>query len=105
MVAVVIKPILTEIERAIDTLERITPASSETSLDRFREAFVNRYESREVPLAIALDEEVGIGFSASNAPAAEASPLLVGLPFPQDPNRTAQITTFPRDAHLLELLT
>ncbi|MBI3725130.1 lantibiotic dehydratase [bacterium] len=54
----------------------------------FREAFRQRYEDREVPLVLALDEEAGIGFERSNAPGAEASPLLKGIAFPQAPSFT-----------------
>ena len=48
----------------------------------FRQQFTDRYGEREVALLEALDEEVGIGFMASSAPTAEASPLLNGLVFP-----------------------
>src|SRR5262249_26581577 len=48
----------------------------------FRDAFMTRYEGREVPLLEALDGEVGIGFALAAAGAADASPLLRGLPFP-----------------------
>jgi thiopeptide-type bacteriocin biosynthesis protein len=55
------------------------------SLAQWRAAFVQRYEGREVALAEALDEELGIGFEMSSAPSAEASPLLKGLAFPAGP--------------------
>jgi len=48
----------------------------------FRRAFIDRYGNREVPLLEALDEECGIGFRASRTVAANASPLLAGIPFP-----------------------
>jgi hypothetical protein len=50
-------------------------------LRQFREKFGARYETREVPLVEALDEESGIGFERTDAPGAEASPLLEGLVF------------------------
>jgi thiopeptide-type bacteriocin biosynthesis protein len=72
-------PVLEEIERAIALLHRIAPATDAGPLARFREAFVARYETREVPLAEVLDDEIGIGFAGGGG-AAEAAPLLEGLP-------------------------
>jgi thiopeptide-type bacteriocin biosynthesis protein len=74
--------VLDEIARAIDLLRRLSRPRGTDELSRFRDAFVERYETREVPLAEVLDEESGIGFAASQAPAAAASPLLDGLMFP-----------------------
>lgn len=56
--------VINEISRGIHVLHRLfsREPSSADPLRRFREAFVQRYEQREVPLLEALDEEVGIGF-------------------------------------------
>ncbi|MGR6967851.1 lantibiotic dehydratase [Geodermatophilus sp. URMC 61] len=72
--------VLSEISRGVRVLHQLAPARLRDSLSRFREAFRSRYETREVPLAEALDEETGIGFEVSDAPHAGASPLLAGLP-------------------------
>jgi thiopeptide-type bacteriocin biosynthesis protein len=74
--------VLDEIARAIDVLRKLARPRGTDELSRFRDAFVERYETRELPLAEVLDEESGIGFAASQAPAAAASPLLEGLMFP-----------------------
>jgi thiopeptide-type bacteriocin biosynthesis protein len=76
------KDVLDEVLRAIDLLRRLGRPRGADDVSRFRDAFLERYEGREVPLAEVLDEESGIGFAASQAPAAAASPLLEGLPFP-----------------------
>src|SRR5262249_8614503 len=52
-----------------------------------------------MPLVEVLDEEAGIGFQASTAPTAEASPLLAGLFFPSTGDEEASWT--PRDLFLL----
>jgi thiopeptide-type bacteriocin biosynthesis protein len=53
----------TELLRAVDLLQRITPAPPPNAdLAQFRDDFVMHYEDREVPLLEALDEEVGVGF-------------------------------------------
>ncbi|CAM3638072.1 lantibiotic dehydratase [Corallococcus sp. ZKHCc1 1396] len=71
--------------RGVALLHRLSPASESPSLRRFREAFVQRYEEREVPLLEALDEDVGVGFELASPEAAEASPLLRDLAFPSPP--------------------
>jgi thiopeptide-type bacteriocin biosynthesis protein len=76
------RDVLDELGRAVDLLRRFARPRGTDDLSRFRDAFGERYESREVPLAEVLDEESGIGFAASQAPAAAASPLLDGLAFP-----------------------
>jgi len=51
-------------------------------LARFRSQFKERYDGREVLLAEALDEELGIGFGAVDPVAAEESVLLDGVHVP-----------------------
>jgi thiopeptide-type bacteriocin biosynthesis protein len=77
--AVLGREVLRELERGVRLLHRITPVMPQENLDRFREAFVQRYEGREVPLLEALDEEAGIGFLQANVPSAETAPLLAGM--------------------------
>jgi lantibiotic biosynthesis protein len=74
--------VIAEVERGIELLRRLSRPRGADELSRFRDAFTERYEGREVPLAEVLDEESGIGFAASQAPGAAASPLLDGLAFP-----------------------
>ncbi len=77
--AVLGREVLRELERGVRLMHRILPAPPPEPLDHFRDAFVQRYEGRELPLLEALDEESGIGFMKSQTPGAEASPLLAGL--------------------------
>lgn len=76
------RDVIDEVLRATDLFRRLARPRGADDVSRFRDAFLERYEGREVPLAEVLDEESGIGFAASQAPAAAASPLLDGLPFP-----------------------
>jgi thiopeptide-type bacteriocin biosynthesis protein len=69
--------VLDEIARGIGILHRLEPPIDD--LRAFREAFVQRYDRRKVPLTEVLDEESGIGFGT---PAQPSSPLLSGLAFP-----------------------
>jgi thiopeptide-type bacteriocin biosynthesis protein len=71
--------VLEEIARGIEVLLRLSVDRPLEGLEKFRKDFSERYESREVPLLEALDEEVGIGFERSADFGAEASPLLRGI--------------------------
>jgi thiopeptide-type bacteriocin biosynthesis protein len=71
------RAVVDEIGRALELVAKLTPRLRDDPLERFRAAFTDRYEDREVPLMEALDEEIGIGFDVSRA--AESAPLLAGL--------------------------
>jgi thiopeptide-type bacteriocin biosynthesis protein len=69
--------VVDEIARALEMVAKLTPRVADDPLDRFRAAFIERYEDREVPLVEALDEEIGIGFDVSQT--VESAPLLAGI--------------------------
>jgi thiopeptide-type bacteriocin biosynthesis protein len=73
--------LISEIMRGVSILHQLALPPGPDGLARFREAFSERYQTREIPLVEALDEESGIGFERSNSPLAEGSPLLAGLSF------------------------
>src|SRR5262249_9985513 len=50
---------------ALETLRRIARPTLQVDLERFREQFVARYETRPVRLVEALDDERGIGFGGA----------------------------------------
>jgi lantibiotic biosynthesis protein len=88
------KAVVDEIVRGVNILRRLTDVPPENSgigseLARFRDAFVARYEEREVPVVEALDAEIGIGFPLSGESGGEASPLLNDLVFPAKSQETA----------------
>jgi thiopeptide-type bacteriocin biosynthesis protein len=94
--------VLDEILRGVVLLQRLARRSREDPLARFREAFVGRYEGRQVPLVEALDEDTGVGFGPSQAAATDASSLLDGLTFPPAVEET--LTWGRREALLLRKL-
>lgn len=51
-----------EISEVLTLLRRVAASGSESPIQRFQRAFVERYETSEVPLALALDPEIGIPF-------------------------------------------
>jgi thiopeptide-type bacteriocin biosynthesis protein len=94
--------VVTEMETGARMLHQLAPNYGGDALSRFREGFSARYETREVPLVEALDEEIGIGFQRSESPLADASPLLAQLPFPGIDGDAQRWTA--RDALLLNKL-
>ncbi len=83
-----------------DTLYRVTPKRNKDPLQAFRRSFVERYESREVRLVEALDEETGIGFQNGNSTSG-GSTLLQGLALRLDKEEQTQDWT-SRDSFLLQ---
>jgi len=66
--------VVTEIRVAAEILWRLRHRRR-TTLDRFRDEFVERYGDREVPLTVALDPDAGIGFGGSRWRRLEVSPF------------------------------
>ncbi|UUC47259.1 lantibiotic dehydratase family protein [Flavobacterium cerinum] len=54
------------LQKAIVFLNKITPKNDNPQLQKFTEKFRQRYEDREVPLALVLDNELGIGYPVNN---------------------------------------
>lgn len=80
-----------DILSGLTLLNRLTPPARETNLNRFRDAFLERYEQREVPLLEVLDTEMGIGYLQGNEGAGDVAPLVDDLALPGAPgNRAAQ---------------
>jgi thiopeptide-type bacteriocin biosynthesis protein len=92
--------VVSELLRGAEILQSLVRYRPHEGLRQFREQFTQRYESREVPLAQALDEENGIGFERSSSPTAEAAPLLAGLSLRYRQDQPAQWTR--RDTFLLD---
>jgi thiopeptide-type bacteriocin biosynthesis protein len=78
--------VLAEVQRGVALLHRVARVPHDDPLDRFREAFVARYEGREVPLVEALDPDCGVGFGAPAGAVTDAA-LLDDLKFPEAPAR------------------
>lgn len=72
--------VVRELDRAVALLARFD--GGDDSLRDFREAFLERYEGREVPLTEVLDEELGIGTGRGSQAGREA-PLLQTIPMGQ----------------------
>ena len=54
--------IKTELMHTVNFLNKISSTYSNYNLESFKKAFRNRFEDKEVPLLLALDPEIGIGY-------------------------------------------
>lgn len=79
--------VVEEVARGIEVLRRLAGPPGDP-LKQFREAFQDRYGTRQVPLLEVLDEEAGIGFAGQRQAAPVQAPLLDGIELPR--SRTAQ---------------
>ncbi|MBS1601487.1 MAG: lantibiotic dehydratase [Bacteroidetes bacterium] len=69
-----------EISRDIEDLYRITPFVPVHDLEDFKAEFYARYEEREVPLSLALDVEIGVGYGRYKGNGeADNVPLIEGV--------------------------
>ncbi len=73
--------VLAAAERAVSALHAASRLPVDGALERFRDAFLRRYDTHEVPLVEVLDGDAGLGYGGSAHP----TPLLRGLPFPEAP--------------------
>jgi hypothetical protein len=70
-----------EIDSTVTFLNKITSAQKNDGLIKFQEEFSKKFEEQEIPLQIALDPEIGIGYPVENG-SKDISPLLDGFILP-----------------------
>lgn len=70
-----------EILRGVEVLHALDRALQQDPLAQFKADFQERYQEQEVPLVLALDDEVGIGFERKDQPDAVPEPLLENIDF------------------------
>ncbi|MCY1077795.1 lantibiotic dehydratase [Archangium lansingense] len=89
----------------VSALSRLARSASRGGLKEFREAFEKRFETRLVPLALALDEESGVGFGKADADQAEmkGAAVLAGLRFGGAKSRAREAEDFPSALLLAKL--
>ena len=72
-----------DIQQALQFLNKITPISTvNNNLLRFKENFIKRYESKEMPLLFVLDNELGLGYAKNTS--GDICPLIDDLIIPQE---------------------
>ncbi|MFC5047982.1 lantibiotic dehydratase family protein [Aquimarina hainanensis] len=88
------------LQRMIPVFYAITAKTKKTALERFKDSFVERYETKEVPLTIALDTETGIGYGSV---AVDDTPFLDGISVPGVKQETVYQWTDQEEWWLREL--
>jgi hypothetical protein len=80
-----------EIESTVTFLNKIIPVSKDDNLSKFQEEFTKRFEEKEIPLLIALDPEIGIGYPKENGNK-DVSPLLDEFYLPKNIKPVQNVT-------------
>jgi lantibiotic dehydratase domain protein len=76
------KNIIRTISKSITVLSKLCNNNTLNPLKHFKEKFYDKYEEQEIPLTVALDTQVGIGYGKWNEINGDINPLLAGLPSP-----------------------
>lgn len=100
-VATLGQPVITELQSILSFFSKMGGLGT-SPLDGFRTAFYERYEEREVPLAMALDSELGIGYPVGHG-IGDISPIVDNLILPTQRQQTVR-TTMNGQTLLLERL-
>ena len=87
------RQLVEDVFRTVAFLNRVSPTFENENLKSFTEAFYARYEDEEVPLAVALDAESGVGYmqNAYNG----ITPLVDDLMFPMQRQNYISSRTHP----------
>lgn len=78
--------------RAVEALHSLVPASREGPLEQFKKDFRERYQDQEIPLLLALDEDIGIGFEHKQGTDSVPEPLIEDLGFPGEEANVSKAT-------------
>ena len=70
-----------DILHGVEVLHSLGRSAQVDPFKEFKEDFRERYQDQEIPLVLALDDEVGIGFERRDQPASAPEPLLEGIDF------------------------
>jgi lantibiotic biosynthesis protein len=68
--------LIKNIDNALIVLNKLSIFSENESLNKFKKDFYSTYEDEEIPLALALDVETGIGYATSDGGSYDISPLI-----------------------------
>ncbi|MEL6561286.1 MAG: lantibiotic dehydratase family protein [Bacteroidota bacterium] len=68
-----------KVDKALIFLNKLNSVVDNEQLNKFRDAFYNKYEDEEIPLSLALDVESGVGFPVDSQKSFDISPLVDDL--------------------------
>ncbi|MCO7184268.1 lantibiotic dehydratase family protein [Tenacibaculum sp. XPcli2-G] len=70
------KELIKNVDSALLVLNKLSIFSENEELKKFKKDFYSVYEDEEIPLALALDVEAGIGYATSDGGSYDISPLI-----------------------------
>ena len=97
------RDVIREIQSTLSFLNRLNPFGNNQDINEFKKAFTERYEDREIPLSLALDAEIGLGYPV-NRQSSDTSPFLFGFQLPQKENTGRQVNVNAQHTVLLNKL-
>ena len=71
--------VLTDLKEYVDFVGSISGTYQNGNLQAFQQAFVQRYETEEVPLMLALDNELGLGYPYAQGSHNDVNPVIDGI--------------------------
>lgn len=90
------------LQKTLKALNKLSSLGKSEDLKNFKEKFQERYEDAEISLVIALDNEVGVGYSSNNNSTGGFNPLVNDLIIPSKSINEIQFTWGKKDAFLFE---
>ncbi|PWV51819.1 lantibiotic dehydratase [Chitinophaga sp. S165] len=103
--AAIDKQLISDIQKGVDILSRLTPDISQinwgatSNLTAFKQAFTKKFEGREVPLLLALDNEIGVGYLQHFNNMANYSSLIDDLTWPAKEKKDKQEIGWLKELH------
>jgi len=85
-----------DLQEALEVLVKIAGVGRQPILEKFKEAFIRRYDGREISLAIALDAEIGPGYATDGIENCSSS-LLDDIILPRKISEVQEIRWSPLD--------
>ncbi len=83
--------VITEIGELISKVMVLNQSRLPEDLQEFKKRFLKRFNEREVPLSLALDDDIGVGYGESSALGLGYSPMIDDLDLPvQEKQRSVQ---------------
>jgi thiopeptide-type bacteriocin biosynthesis protein len=83
--------VINDIKEQIIPLWKLSRLNNNSDLQQFCQRFRDRYEEQEIPLAIALDTESGIGYTGHTGSSADHTPLIDNI-FIKDTNNNKTVS-------------
>ncbi len=96
--------VASEVRKGLEVLNRLSSSRGNVGIEEFKSAFLERYDSAEVPLAQALDDEIGIGYPVKRNRIKMNGQILNTLPFNTARNTENRIVWDAKNQFILEKL-